>query len=298
MQGSDISCMSITDWLAAILKKRLSSDAWSWLADAAEKNRRAPSERHVFIQFSMAIRQSGKDKLSLSSEELHAAQNIIANWTPQYWRIDHAIRIYLVLCLDGLAQADFCTTLDRLFQAADLGEAEALYLSLPLLPYPDAHVARASEGLRSNIKTVFEAVAHFSPYPRQHFDEMTWNQMVLKALFVDAQLDPIVGLDERCNAALTTMLCQYAHERWAASREISIELWRCVGAHPETGPETQAFTDLERVLSSGSSREQCAIALSLQACTAPQALHLQQQYPQVYEQLTQGLCWQDLLANP
>jgi len=55
--------------------------------------------------------------------------------------------------------------------------------------------------------------------------------MVLKALFVDSKLDPIIGLDQRSNPELARILCDYAHERWAASRPVTPELWRCVGPH-------------------------------------------------------------------
>ena len=45
--------------------------------------------------------------------------------------------------------------------------------------------------------------------------------MVLKALFVESTLHPIQGLDARANEALAHMLCDYAHERWAAGRPVS-----------------------------------------------------------------------------
>lgn len=58
--------------------------------------------------------------------------------------------------------------------------------------------------------------------------------MVLKALFIDTTLHPIVGPDERANSKLATLLCDYAHERWAAGRAVTPELWRCVGPHATT----------------------------------------------------------------
>ena len=68
------------------------------------------------------------------------------------------------------------------------------------------------------MRAVFEAVAHRSPYPREQFSENRWNHMVLKALFVDSTLHPMQGLEERANPELAKMLCDYAHERWAAGR--------------------------------------------------------------------------------
>jgi hypothetical protein len=40
-------------------------------------------------------------------------------------------------------------------------------------------------------------------------------------------------LDARHNPALARMMTDYAFERWAASRVVPWELWRCVGPHPD-----------------------------------------------------------------
>ncbi len=283
MAMSDNAC------LLSFLETRLDAAAWQWLTDACEKLSTQASERDLFLSFSLAVRKCGKVALTLNDDELIKANQRCTDWSPLTWRTDHAARISLLFSYPHDDAETFCALLDRLFQAADLGEAEALYLSLPLLPFGEKHVARAQEGLRSNVKAVFEAVAHNSPFPRDHFADDAWNQMVLKALFIESQLNPIVGLEERCNPKLTRMLCDYAHERWAASREISIELWRCVGACADD----DALADLKRVLETGQEHEQLAVALSVKD-KQPQLLDA---YPTLHEQLTQGLCWHDLLAN-
>ncbi len=84
--------------------------------------------------------------------------------------------------------------------------------------------------------------------------------MVLKALFVGVALHPIAGLDDRANPALMRMLCDYAHERWAAGRAVSPELWRCVGPHADEA----ARADLERVLAEGEPGERKAAAWALE----------------------------------
>ncbi len=109
------------------------------------------------------------------------------------------------------------------------------------------------------MQPVFEAVAHRNPYPKEQFGENAWNHMVLKALFIGSRLDPIQGLDARANPALMRMLCDYAHERWAASRPVTPELWRCVGPFADRA----ALADLERVLTTGNPLERQAAALAL-----------------------------------
>ena len=117
------------------------------------------------------------------------------------------------------------------------------------------------------MKPVFEAVAHRSPYPREIFDESAWNQMVLKALFIGSELAPIQGLDERANPDLAGVLLDYAHERWAAGRWVSPELWRCVGPFAHG----RALKDLERVAATGTTEERDAALQALRASPAAEA---------------------------
>ena len=92
---------------------------------------------------------------------------------------------------------------------------------------------QVGEGLRTSMRAVFEAIAHRSPFPKENFSEDRWNHMVLKALFIGSTLAPIQGLDERANPTLAEISADYAHERWAAGRPVTPELWRCIGPLPK-----------------------------------------------------------------
>jgi hypothetical protein len=117
--------------------------------------------------------------------------------------------------------------------------------------------------------------------------------MVLKALFVGSALWPIVGLDTRSNPALARMLRDYAHERWAASRPVSPELWRCVGPHA-TGA---ALQDLEKVLKQGTEPERKAAALALRASPDASAAAVLQREPGLARLVGEGkLTWEGLVA--
>jgi hypothetical protein len=120
------------------------------------------------------------------------------------------------------------------------------------------------------MRVVFEAIAHRNPYAAEQFEQTAWNQMVLKALFVGSRLDLIAGLDGRRNASLARMLCDYAHERWAASRPVNPELWRCVGPFAAG----DVLDDFRRLLTRGSVTEQQAAALALLDATDPAAAQL------------------------
>jgi hypothetical protein len=80
------------------------------------------------------------------------------------------------------------------------------------------------------------------------------------------------------------MLCDYAHERWAAGRPVSPELWRCVGPHADAG----ALADLERVLENGSPAERQAAALALSASPLPAARDLLARAPELAQGAAAG----------
>ena len=96
-------------------------------------------------------------------------------------------------------------------------------------PWPESLKLRAAEGVRSNITTVFNAIALDNPYPKEYLEQDPFNQIVLKALFVGSPLFRIVGLEERANATLARILVEYSQERRSAGRVVSPELWRNVG---------------------------------------------------------------------
>src|SRR5690606_10383077 len=209
------------------LEQRLPPDPSAWFTEQFRKLQNGAPERDLYIALGYATRKLGKADLVLGPAELDEAQTVRPGWNPGDWSIDQAARLAFVLA-DGLEGEAFKTRIEQLFRTADIGELITFYRGLPLYPNPELHVARAREGARSAMQPIFEAVAHRNPYPKEQFDENAWNHMVLKALFIGSRLDPIDGLDERANPRLMRMLCDYAHERWAAGRPVTPELWRCV----------------------------------------------------------------------
>ena len=129
--------------------------------------------------------------------------------------------------------AKFVALFGAFCDTAEINELIALYRGLPIYPSGRMLEPRAREAIRSGMRPVFEAVAHRNPYPAEYFDEDAWNQMVVKAMFMGSRLWPIHGLDLRANPRLARMLVGLAQERWAAQREVSPEIWRCVAPHAD-----------------------------------------------------------------
>jgi len=236
------------------LDRRLDDAGRMWLRDAAAPLAAGGTDRDLFRSVSLVSRKLGKAPLALDAAELAMAAAARPQWDPASWTIDQAARIRLLLAASADVEA-FVGRLDQLCATADVDELVAFYRGLPLYPEPTRHRLRAAEGLRTNMLVVFEAVAHRNPYPAEQLSEDAWNQMILKALFVGSTLDPIVGLDD------------YAHERWAAGRPVSPELWRCVGPFA-TG---RLIDDLQRVLASGAAPERAAALHALQSASDPRA---------------------------
>ena len=267
----------LQQWLDA----RLDAPAAQWLQGAVASVAQATTDRELFRSISLVSRKLGKAPLALDAAALAAAQQARPGWNPSSWTLDQAGRVRLLLATAGDSDS-FVRRLDQLCATADVDELVAFYRGLPLYPDAPRHRLRAAEGLRSNMKVVFEAVAHANPYPAEQLAQDAWNQMVLKAIFVGSALAPIVGLDQRANATLARMLGDYAHERWAASRPVNPELWRCVGpfvSGPASGPASgPLLADLARVLASGTPPERAAAMLALRGTTDLQARKLQENH--------------------
>lgn len=284
--------MTPVELLGQWLATRLPAEGTAWLAGGIDRVRASGAERDLYLLFSLASRKVGTRPLAPTAAELAAATASRPGWDPGDWTVDQATRVHLLLAstTDG---AETSRRLDRLCSAADIWELVALYRGLPLYPGAPLHVLRAAEGVRSNMRVVFEAVAHRNPYPAERFGEPAWNQMVLKALFVGSRLHPIVGLDARRNPLLARMLCDYAHERWAASRPVSPELWRCVGPYASGA----LLDDFRRLLERGSAVEQQAAALALLDASDPAATRLLESRPALARDARSGcLDWETLAA--
>ena len=62
-----------------------------------------------------------------------------------------------------------------------------------------------------------------------HFPDLNFNQLVMKAIFIEAPVARIEGLAARRNADLARMARDYASERRAASRTVPPELALVLG---------------------------------------------------------------------
>lgn len=273
------------------LEARLAPEQRVWLEDQIALIRGGPDGPALGIAIGLAPRKLGKADLDLSVPEIAAGARLRRGLDASAWSIDQTARILFLLASFEGDDAAFAERFDTLLAQGEVGEQIALLRGLPLYPAAARLILRASEGVRSTVQPVFEAVAHDNPFPREQFSETQWNQMVLKALLIGSRLHPIQGLDKRRNKGLAVMLADYAHERWAAGRTVSPELWRCVGPFASKSD----VIDLTKVLREGTDLEQKAAALALAECPLPLAQTALSAAPELVTAVKQGtLTWNDI----
>lgn len=240
----------------AVLQQNISSEGFAWLQEKVSSVITAQQLNTIFVTLP---RNTGKQILKVSQDHQQEIAEtrkglIIAGWTA-----DRLARTWLLLQLDTGDKQQYFRSIENLFTAAEVNELVALYSSLPILAWPELWVARCSEGIRNNIADVLRAIMCRNPYPSENLAEPAWNQLVLKAVFTEKPMDEIIGLDDRANERLAKTLSDYAHERWAAHRDVNPHLWRCVGPFLDQ----ELLHDIEKLLSSATDTEKEAAALAI-----------------------------------
>lgn len=288
-----VDTQRVQELLEQWLSKRLDASTMAWIKER-QAIARSNDKRGFFLAFGMAPRKVGKADLGLTTDELATADAVRPGWNPQGWSIDQAVRTLLVLSLPEQSPDSLVATLDELFATGEVGELVALYQALPLLPHSSAHILRAAEGIRTNIKAVFCAVAHRNPYPSEQFHEDQWNQMVLKCQFIGVPMSPIVGLDKRANAKLSSMVVDFIHERRAAKRPVPADMWRCVGRFADD----RGIEELTSLLSTGTKTERCAAVLALTDSTNPDAQKVLANVPDICKHVAEtNVTWETIEAS-
>src|SRR5690606_1006283 len=229
-----------------------------------------PSGKRIAHALVTAPRRTSRKQLDITSEELAALSKARPGFNPGTWSVDQLVRVWLLLRLDVTDEQRYFSFIDNLFLSAEMYELVALYSSLPLLAFPERWWKRCAEGIRSNIGQVLEAVMCRNPYPAEHLDEGAWNQLVLKAIFTEKPLLEIVQLKERANPTLAKSISDFAHERWAAHRQVSPLVWICV----ERFVDETIIVDLRKLAGSLDSHERKAAALVCAASEYPPAREL------------------------
>ena len=138
-----------------------------------------------------------------------------------HWSLVDWVRLALLAnALERTAEDEQPAAVQALFEGGEIGEQESLLRTLGALPGPERLLETGLLGCRTNAARVFEAIGCENAYPARYFPELGFNQMVLKAIFIEVPVRRIEGLFERRTGELLRMVQGYASERRAAGRPV------------------------------------------------------------------------------
>jgi len=280
--------MQKSEAIYEILGNNAKQDALDWLTEKTDKLETSKSARDLFMTYSLLASKFNKGQT--------VAYGVVENDTVSYFKTHGAdllqiSRIYLLTKVLEVNPEFYTPEVAKIIQVADTTELETFLRYLTMLPQAENFKYSAVEALRTNISIVFDAITLNNPYPALYFNDQQWNQMYLKAAFMERDLGMIESVDERANADLTRIISDYAHERWAASRTIDPMFWRPVSKFMDD----TLISDMERLLSSENLIENKAGALCCYFSEDDRALALLEQHKELKEQIAlNNITWNTL----
>ncbi|MDH5381952.1 MAG: EboA domain-containing protein [Cyclobacteriaceae bacterium] len=233
--------MDNLELIKSVTEQHLDDDESNWFQQKLTKLEEDTSPRALYMAFATVPRFVSRNEMEFNAMEIQALTKVYPGFENSRWTKDEFCRLAFILHIPVDTNK---TILENLFQTADLRELEVLYKCLFFLDNASEFSRRAEEGVRSSMQNVFDAVTLNNPFASRYMGEDGWNQMVLKAVFMQRPLYQIVGIGEKANSKLASILSDYAHERWAAKRVITPELWRMMSGFVDE----RLFADLKRVI--------------------------------------------------
>lgn len=213
--------LDVAEGLLGVVRAHAGAPAGEWLAGAV-RTARAPLDRAGFATaFALASRQAGRATPEPTAAEIARLETAGVTWPVASWGLDGLARAGLLLhATAGLLPGELEALVEQCFLGGDTRERQAVLRTLPLLPDPERFVALGVDACRTSVQPVFEAIACENPYPALYFPEASFNQMVLKAVFIEVAVRRILGLEARITPELRRMAADYASERRAAGRSV------------------------------------------------------------------------------
>jgi hypothetical protein len=148
-----------------------------------------------------------------------------------HWTTAELARTVLILAAVEATPDNGEAAINFLFRQGDETERATIARGLALFDDPGRFKHLCAEASRANSLKLVSAVSLCNPYPKVHYTEHEFNQMVLKNLFLGQSIEQIVGLEERANPELSRMCEDYYDERTAAGREVPCDIWLAMGPY-------------------------------------------------------------------
>jgi len=278
--------MLVSAKIFPLVSKHGTEDSVKWLNEKIDKIIEQKSGKDLFLTYTLLA--SKFDVETKGTLDLQLADG------SAFERAATALEISRMYLLAKVLDEDtifFQPKVATIIEIADTRELVTFLKFIYLLPQAKLFKNAAVEALRTNIAEVFDAITLNNPYPATYFNDQQWNQMYLKAAFMERDLSMIVSIDTRANKDLTRIISDYAHERWAATRKIDPLFWRPVTKFLN---ET-LLVDMKQLLASDDVYENRAGALCCFNSNNTEAEKLLEAYPLLKEKIiAKELTWNTL----
>jgi hypothetical protein len=286
----NIEVMRKSEAIYEVLGDNADKEALDWLKERTNKLEISKSAKDLFMTYSLLASKFDK------KQEINYTET--TNETSSYFKTHGAdvlqmSRIYLLTKVLEVNPEFYTQEVAKIIEVADTTELETFLRYLTILPQSESFKYSAVEALRTNISIIFDAITLNNPYPALFFNDQQWNQMYLKAAFMERDLGMIESVDERANADLTRIISDYAHERWAASRTIDPMFWRPVSKFLDD----TLLSDMKRLLTSENPIENKAGALCCYFSEDDNALVLLEQHTELKQQIASNKITWNTLKN-
>ena len=179
--------------LKIIIGTNLSPENREWIANKLQKIISASAVKDLYMTYTLI---GSKVKAITDFVAPETAGEIYDYIKLQNGNLQQITRIYLLSEVLTAAPEVFTSKIANLISVADTGELEAFLKFMILLPAAENYKNTAVDALRTNIATIFDAIAMNNPYPAKFFNHQQWNQMFLKAAFMERDLNQILAIDK------------------------------------------------------------------------------------------------------
>ena len=256
-------------------------DSVAWLKGKIESLKENKSSKDLFMTYSLLnVKFDAANVISFDALDTTSSRYLSGHKAT----LLQVSRIYFLAEVLSQDIEYYTPKVANIIQVADTGELETFLKYLVFLPNPEAYKQTAVEALRTNIATIFDAISLNNPYPAEYFNDQQWNQMFLKAAFMERDLSQIVSIDKRANEDLARIISDYAHERWAAGRKIDPLFWRPVSKFLNE----QLLGDMKTLLNSDDVIENLAGALCCYYSENEKVLALLNGKPELKHKIADG----------
>lgn len=217
----------MTGSLCDRLTARMGPSERAWLDDALSRVAADPDA--IAVLFAAAGRGVGRSPLEEGADP----------GDPHAWTLDDAARVLLLAAVGPGANEH----VGPLYRHGDTAERRAVLRALDTVDVGDAGVPLVEDALRTNDPRL--VAAGLGAYALRRLPDSAVEHAVLKFVFMGIPLPQIDRLDERLTPRLSRMLAAFVHERVAAGRDVSPEVWPLIARHPPAAELAAIEAELE-----------------------------------------------------